>query len=130
MKSIIVGGGKVGYNLLKKLIYDKQNAILVEKNRDICYKIAESMDAKVILGDGTDIDVLEEAGIRKADIIAAVTDSDECNFVVCQIAKTNFNVNKTIARVNNPNNIETFKAFGIDNIICSAEEIGELIEKA
>jgi trk system potassium uptake protein TrkA len=127
MKSIIIGGGKIGYYLLKTLKEKNYEVILIEKDKDLCQKIAEDIDADVICGDGTDVDVLKDAGIHEAELIAAVTGTDEENLVICKIAKF-LNIAKTIARVNNPKNIAMFKALGVDNTVCSTEVIANLIE--
>jgi len=128
MKSIIIGGGKIGYYLLKTLKERKYDVVLIERDKNTCQKIAEDLDAGIICGDGTDIDVLKDAGIDDAEVIAAVTGTDEENLVICQIAKSSFNVAKTITRVNNPKNITMFRALGVDKIVCSTEVIANLIE--
>jgi len=128
MKSIIIGGGKVGSNLLKTLKERGYNVTLVEMDEETCRRIAEDISTDVICGDGTDIDVLKDAGINEADIIAAVTGKDEENLVICQIAKRGFNIGKSIARINNPKNISLFKALGVDQTVCSTEVIADLIE--
>lgn len=128
MKSIIIGGGKVGYFLLKTLKERNYHVTIIERNKDTCRKIAEDIDADVICGDGTDLDVLIDAGIEEAEIIAAVTGSDEENLIICEISKLNFNINKTIARINNPKNMTMFKALGVDKTVCSTEVIANLIE--
>ncbi len=128
MESIIIGGGKIGYNLLKTLKERNYLVTLVERDSDTCLKIADELDADVICGDGTDLEVLKDAGIGNAEIVAAVTGTDEENMVICQIAKISFNIKKTIARVNNPKNIAMFKALGIDRIVCSTEVIADMIE--
>ena len=128
MRSIIIGGGKVGYNLLKTLKERGYDVALVEKNEDVCKRIADDINTDVICGDGTDIDVLKDAGIQRADIIAAVTGDDEENLVVCRIAKKGFNISKSIARINNPKNIAVFKALGVDQTVCSTEVIANLVE--
>ena len=128
MESIIIGGGKIGYNLFKTLKERNYQVILVERDKDTCMKISDELDAEVICGDGTDLDVLNDAGIKDAEIVAAVTGTDEENLVICQIAKISFNIKKTIARVNNPKNIEMFKALGISRIVCSTEVIANMIE--
>lgn len=128
MKSIIIGGGKIGYYLLKTLKEKNYSVVLIERDKSNCRSIAEDIDADIICGDGTDIDVLEDAGIDGAEVVAAVTGTDEENLVICQIAKINFNISKTIARVNNPKNISMFKALGVDKIVCSTAVIANLIE--
>jgi len=128
MAAIIIGGGKIGYYLLKTLLERKVEAVMIERDSTVCEKIANDLDVTVICGDGTDIRVLSDAGIAKAEIVAAVTGKDEENLVICEIAKTNFSVSKTFARVNNPKNIAMFKALGIDRSICSTEVIANLIE--
>lgn len=128
MKSIIVGGGKIGYNLFKILKERNHYVTLIERNKDTCIKIAEDMDTDVIWGDGTTIEVLKDAGIEEAEIVAAVTGNDEENLVICQIAKLSFNTKRTIARINNPKNTTMFKKLGIDNTVCSTEVIANLIE--
>jgi len=128
MKSIIVGGGKIGYNLLKTLKERNYDIVLIERDKYICQTIAENIDADIIYGDGTDIDVLKDAGIDEAEVVAAVTGTDEENLVICEIAKSNFDITKTIARVNNPKNMAMFKALGVDKTVCSTAVIANLIE--
>lgn len=128
MKSIIIGGGKVGYYLLKTLKKRGYQVVLIERKSVICQKIAEDIDTEIICGDGTDPEVLKDAGIQEAEIIAAVTGTDEENLVICEIAKVSFNINKTIARINNPKNTSMFKALGVDKTVCSTEVIANLIE--
>jgi len=128
MKSIIIGGGKIGYNLLKTLKERGYNVTLVEKDAETCRKIAEEINTDIICGDGTDISVLKDAGILNADIIAAVTGKDEENLVICQIAKKGFDISKSIARINNPKNIGMFRSLGVDQTVCSTEVIANLIE--
>lgn len=128
MKTIIIGGGKIGYNLYKTLKERGRQVTVVERDKETCLKFAEDMNADVIWGDGTDLDILKEAGIDEAEIVAAVTGSDEENLVICQIAKLSFKYMRTIARVNNPKNTVMFKNLGIDNTVCSTEVIANLIE--
>ncbi|MBU3146157.1 TrkA family potassium uptake protein [Clostridium sp. CF012] len=128
MRTIIVGGGKVGYYLVKALKEKKHQVVLIEKDIKICQKIAEEIQVDVICGDGSDVDVLKDAGIEEADVVAAVTGKDEENLVICQMAKVNFSINETIARINNPKNTAIFKALGVDKTVCSTQVICNLIE--
>lgn len=128
MRSIIIGGGKVGFNLLKTMKERGHLVTLIERDRDRCEKIADEVDGNIIWGDGTDLDVLRDAGIEDAEIIAAVTGTDEENLVICQIAKISYEGKTTIARVNNPKNMKMFKTLGIDSTVCSTDVIANLIE--
>ncbi|MEM1485876.1 NAD-binding protein [Oscillospiraceae bacterium PP1C4] len=128
MDAIIIGGGKIGYNLLKTLKERKHGVVLIEKDKDTCFKTADTLDADVICGDGTDPEVLMDAGINNAEIVAAVTGTDEENMVICQIAQECFHIKKTIARVNNPKNISMFKALGVGRIVCSTALIADMIQ--
>lgn len=128
MRAIIAGGGKVGYYLFKTLIEKGYEVTLIEANKDICNKIADELDADIICGDASDIEVLKDANIEETEVVAAVTGKDEENLVICQMAKINFNITKTIARINNPKNRAIFKALGVDKTVCSTEVISNLIE--
>lgn len=130
MKAVIVGGGKVGYYLFKTLREKQYDVVLVEREKKLCSKIAEELGGDIICGDGSDPEVLKDADIDRAEVVAAVTGKDEENLVICQMAKINFNVNKTIARINNPKNRPIFKALGVDKTVCSTEVISNLIEGA
>ncbi len=129
MNIIIVGGGKVGYYLLRSL-KSNHNISLIEKDKGLCEKIAEDHQDLILWGDGTALDVLMDAGIESADVIVAATGKDEENLIICQIAKFNFKIKETIARVNNPKNIEVFKRLGVDKTVCSTEVIANMIEKS
>ena len=128
MKVIVIGGGKVGFYLIKTLTSRKHDVTLIEKDKKLCEKISEQIDIDIINGDGTDIEVLKDADIDVADVVAAVTGKDEENLVICQVAKTNFNIQHTIARVNNPKNQQLFKTLGVDSTVCSTEVISNLID--
>jgi len=128
MRAVVVGGGKVGYYLIKALNEKKHQVVLIEKDIKICEKIAEELQVDVICGDGSDIEVLKDADIEEADVVAAVTGKDEENLVICQMAKVNFNIKETIARINNPKNTAIFQALGVDKTVCSTQVICNLIE--
>lgn len=129
MYILIVGAGKVGYFLTKRLVASKHTVSLVEKDRGICEGIAKELEALVINGDGCDPRILEEAGIERADVLAAVTGEDEDNLIICQLAKERFNVRRTVARVNNPDNEFTFAELGIDVPVDSTKIIAKIIEE-
>jgi len=129
MYILIVGAGKVGYFLAKRLSISKHSVCVVDKDRAICEEIAKELEALVINGDGCDPRILEEAGIERADVVAAVTGDDEDNLIICQLAKERFNVRRTVGRVNNPDNEHAFSELGIDVPIDSTKIIAKIIEE-
>ncbi|MCM8774038.1 MAG: NAD-binding protein [Candidatus Omnitrophica bacterium] len=129
MYIVIIGAGKVGYFLAKRLSDNKHTVSIIERNKMICEEIAKQLEVLVINGDGCDPTILEEAGIRRADVLAAVTGSDEDNLIACQLAKDNFNVRRTVARVNDPDNERTFSELGIDVPINDTTIISKIIEE-
>ena len=130
MYILIVGGGKVGHFLSKKLIEDKHTVCLIEQSETTCREIAEEIkDMIVINGDGCEPKVLEEAGITRADVVAAITGKDEDNLVICQLAKETFGVARTVARVNKPGNEHAFSVLGVDVPINSTTIIAKIIEE-
>jgi len=127
MNIIIVGGGNVGYNLAERLSASNYVA-LIEKDPDIGKKLAGKINILVMGGDGCDTNILKQAGINKADIVAAVTGSDVDNLVICQIAKDIFHVKRTVAKVNDPKNEKIFYQLGVDVAIGSTAIIAKVIE--
>lgn len=128
MNIIVVGGGKVGYYLTKTLLEHGHNPAIIEMSKSLCQYIADSLDVPVVCGDGTAIDVLEEAGAKKCDALISVTGADENNLISCQLAKKLFNVPKTIAKVNNPKNLACMRQLGVDITISSTDNIARLLE--
>lgn len=129
MYIIIVGAGKVGYFLAKKLIADKHTVAVIEKDAGICEDIARDINCLVIRGDGCDPRYLEEAGISRADVVASVTGEDEDNLVICQLAKEKFKVSRTVARVNDPKNEHVFSQLGVDVPIDATAILAKIIEE-
>jgi trk system potassium uptake protein TrkA len=125
----IVGGGKVGYYLLKTLIDHKHTPVLIELKKDVCARIADSLDVQVISGDATRLETLESAAVEKSEAFISVTGTDEVNLIACQLAKDKFGVKKTVAKSNNPKNVMIMQNLGIDNVINSTDSIAGLIER-
>lgn len=101
MKIIIVGCGKVGYSLVEQLSVENHDITVVDIKEDNVRSITDALDAMGVIGNGASYQTLLEAGIRQADLLIAVTNSDEQNLLCCVIAKKAGNC-KTIARVRNP----------------------------
>lgn len=129
MKMVIVGGGKVGWNLARILLEHRHTLSLIEANRMRCEKLANDLDAEIFRGDGTNVNVLEAAGTGEADCFMAVTGIDQDNLVAAQLAKEHFGAKKVIARANDPRNIDTFRALGIKNTVSSTDIISKMIEQ-
>ncbi len=129
MNIVVIGGGKVGYYLVKTLLSFRHKVSVIELKRNLCEKVADELHIPVYQGDATKIDILKNAETSKADIVIAVTGQDEENLIVCQLAKNNFRVEKTIARVNNPKNINVFLKLGVDIPVSSTTVISDMIEQ-
>jgi len=129
MYILIVGAGKVGYFLAKRLIKSKHSVSIVDKDKLICEEISKELEAMIINGDGCDPRILEEAGIERADVVASVTGEDEDNLIICQLAKERFSIQRTVGRVNNPDNEHTFSELGIDVPVNSTNIIAKIIEE-
>lgn len=129
MKIIIVGGGRVGFYLAKTLQGQGHEPVLVEQNRERCRFCANLLDVTVCAGDGTSRGTLHAAGAEDADVVVAVTGKDECNLVCCQTAKKLFGTKKTVAKVNNPNNVSALKALGVDTVFSETDYIIEYLTR-
>ena len=135
LKIIIVGAGKVGCQIAKTLSSEKHDVILIEKNDAIRQSAQNNLDVLTILGNGANVRTLEEAGIKQADMIIAVTSSDEANMIACMTAKQ-FGVPQKIARIRNPEylyaNALSREKLGIDLTInperATAKEIVKLLK--
>lgn len=115
---LIVGGGKVGLNTARQLIQLGHEIVLVERRAVRFAAISQVIGEEyLVFGDGTEIWVLERAGIGRADMVVAVTGDDEDNIIISQIAEQKFGVPKVVARVNNPFNQPTFDLLGIENTV-------------
>lgn len=128
MYIIICGGGKVGIFLAETFALRGHDVVLIERNLEKCQKIAENEKLLVINGDACDARYLEDANVRKADVVAAVTGDDDDNLVICQLARESYHVPRAVARVNNPKNEHIFHELGIDGI-SSTTIISKLIEE-
>jgi len=101
MKIIIIGAGEVGYNLAKKLSKEGHDVVVVDHNPEKIRHIDETLDVQGLLGKGSSPGILKQAGMEEAELVIAVTDSDEINMVACLIAGTQSKIPKRIARIRN-----------------------------
>ncbi len=129
MYVIIVGGGKVGAYLASMLSGGGATVRVIEERREDIALLQKELPADTVLqGSGTDPQVLEKAGVRDADVVAAVTGADETNLVVAGLARSEFGVPRVIARVNDPRNVWLFTPkMGVDVALNQADLLAHLI---
>src|SRR2546422_8955528 len=129
MYVLVAGGGKVGANLTRSLLRLGHEVTLIEQRRDRFERLEEEFGHQVQHGDGTELFVLERAGIaRPPDLMVAATGDDEDNIVICQLAREKYAVPKVIARVNDPRNQAHFDLLGISPTVCATSNILGLVE--
>ncbi len=129
MLVLIVGGGKTGSHLAGLLLAGGHKAVVIDQRPEVIGLLRKELppDA-VVSGDGADPKVLIGAGIKKADVVAAVTSDDEDNLVVSTMARFEFGVRRVIARVNNPKNAWLFtRDMGVDVALNQADLMANLI---
>ena len=118
MRAIVCGAGRVGYGIAARLAEERANVTVIDRDPELIRRLAERLDVRGVVGSGSYPDVLVEAGAREADMVIAVTASDEVNIVACQIAHSVFQVPTKIARIRARSYLETRYAdvFSRDNI--------------
>lgn len=129
MYIVVVGGGRIGYNLAKFLITDGHEILLLEKDKTKILALTKEFGDAVVEGDGSLVRVLRAAGATRANVVVAATGNDENNLVICQVAKTVFKCPRVIARVNDPRNEDLFNLLGISPTVNATRIINSLIEE-
>src|SRR5262245_4267215 len=129
MFSIVPGRGKVGSNVARGLRRMGHEVTIIEQRRDRFAALEEEFEHAAVVGDATEIFVLERAGVaRPPDLVVAVTGDDEDNMVICQMARERYGVAKESARVNDPRNQPHFDLLGISPTISATQMIMALVE--
>jgi len=128
MKVLIVGAGKTLYFLCRNFSARGYRVVIINRNREECVQLARQLSAIVVCGDGSDAEVLKEAGAMEADAVLAITPNDQDNLVICQLASKKFGVPRTIALANDPDNAEIFEKMGVSSF-STTRIIGSLIEQ-
>jgi trk system potassium uptake protein TrkA len=128
MYVIVVGGGNTGSQLAKFLIEAKHTVRVIDERPIVLEKLGTEIPAdSIVIGDGSSPTVLEKAGIHQAQVLAAVTGSDETNLVVTSLGRFEFNVKRVIARINNSKNAWLFTPeMGVDVSLNQAEILARL----
>jgi trk/ktr system potassium uptake protein len=129
MFTIIVGGGKMGEYLAVLLLAGNHQVKLIELQQNQVEHLRQVLPAEIVIkGSGSDPNVLEQVGVRQAQVVAAVTGSDETNLVIANLARYEFSVPRTIARVNNPRNAWLYTPeMGVDVGLNQADLMAHLI---
>ncbi|AQL43183.1 potassium transporter [Halorientalis sp. IM1011] len=115
MRVIIVGGGQVGRALAERLEDRGENVVIVEEDEQVVER-TRNEGYSVVWGDGTDTDVLREAGGANAKTVVAATGDDDANLLIAQLSSSKFDTDRVIARANNPDNVEAFEELGVRTI--------------
>jgi trk system potassium uptake protein TrkA len=134
MKVIVCGAGQVGFGIASHLASEGNDVTVVDRAASLMQRISDTLDVRPVLGHGAHPEVLEKAGAAEADILIAVTASDEVNMVTCQVAKSLFKIDKTIARVRDAHYLQSRwkqlfadDSIPIDVIISPETEVGSSV---
>ena len=135
MRAVIIGAGKIGYNIAETLSREGHDVYVIEKDEDRKQVVEENLDVQAMLGNGADSRLLESIDIEEADLLIAVTENDELNMMACMLAGQ-YGVKKTVARVRKPeydrnNKLASNPALNIDLLInperVAAAEVAKII---
>ena len=134
MKIIIIGAGEVGFHIASRLSVENKDVVVIDKDPEAIRRVSDSIDVQVITGSGSSPVVLEEAGIKQAEILLAVTDSDEINLIACLVANVISPATKKLARIRNADYDayhDTFREHAphIDTIINPETELVRTIDR-
>jgi trk/ktr system potassium uptake protein len=129
MYAIVAGGGKVGSNVARSLLSMGHEVTLIEQRPYRFEQLQDEFEHQVMLGDATELHVLERAGIaRPPELVMGVTGDDEDNLIICQLSREKYGVQKVIARVNDPRNQAHFDLLGISPTVSATRGLMALIE--
>lgn len=130
MRVVIAGAGSVGRSIARELIRNGHQLLLIDRDAD-GERVAKVADAAWLQADACELSALTEAGVADCDVVVAATGDDKANLVVSLLAKTEFGVPRTVARVNNPKNEWMFDdAWGVDVAVSTPRLMTALIEEA
>jgi trk system potassium uptake protein TrkA len=134
LKIVILGAGQVGSTVAESLVSEANDITIVDVNADRLKRLQDRLDLRTVRGNAAHPAVLEQAGARDADMILAVTQSDETNMVACKLAATMFNVPTKIARIRSADYLshpEIFSPqnFSVDSAICPEQVLTDYIAK-
>ncbi len=136
MKIIICGAGEVGFSLAKYLSSENMQVTVIDEDTEKLHKMTSTIDVRSIAGKTYNPNILDEAAVKDADLLIAVSENDESNILVCEMAKILFNVPNTIARIKEKELLKekwldlfSDKGFKIDNIISPEIEVANMLAR-
>jgi len=129
MRLVLVGGGQIVYFLTRQMLKKGSRVTIINQDPEHCKELSRRTKATVILGNGTLPKVLEEADIRRTDVLVALTPYDQDNLISCQLAQKIYGVPRTAALVNDPENEAVFRQLGVDIAFSAARIISIMIEQ-
>jgi trk system potassium uptake protein TrkA len=129
MKIIIVGCGRVGSTLARRLVETGHAVSVVDKDRSAFERLGENFGGRTVQGLGFDEEVLKKAGIGAADALLAFTGGDNSNLMSAQVAREKYQINKVYARVKDPLRAEVYRDLGL-NVLCSTLFSVNILEDA
>lgn len=124
--TVIIGCGRLGANLANTLSNEGENVLIMDDNKDSFRRLASNFGGLSVVGDGTDLDTLREAQLRHASAVIAVTNDDNTNIMIAQIARDVFHVKRVIARLYDPECESVYQEFGIDTICPSTLSVMQI----
>lgn len=128
--TIIIGCGRLGSNLANTLSNEGKNVLIMDENKNAFRRLAPNFGGLSVVGNGTDLEKLQEAQMETASSVVAVTNNDNTNIMVAQIARDLFGVKKVIARLHDPERESVYQQLGINTIcpaVLSANKIDKLL---
>lgn len=130
MRIVIVGAGSVGRSIARELLDNGHQVLLIDRDPS-AIRVSSVPEAQWLLADACEIASLAEAGLADCDVVVAASGDDKVNLVVSLLAKTEYGVPRTVARVNNPNNEWMFdEAWGVDVAVSTPRLMTALVEEA
>ncbi|MGD8958349.1 MAG: TrkA family potassium uptake protein [Desulfobacteraceae bacterium] len=129
MNIILIGGDQTTYFLAREFISQEHGVTLINRDPEDSRIMSRKLKATVLLGEGSDPETLEQAGARSADVLIAMTSHDHDNLIACQVARLQFEVPRTIALVNDPQNESVFEGLGISVAFSATRIIASLLNQ-
>ena len=130
MRVVIAGAGSVGRSIARELLRNEHHVLLIDRDAD-GERVAKVPDASWLQADACEIEALSEAGLADCEVVVAATGDDKVNLVLSLLAKTEFGVPRTVARVNNPKNEWMFdEVWGVDVAVSTPRLMSALVEEA